>query len=114
MKRKCFFTNLCDYDTAAAADGWRGLFYADSPWAVCHADKPSVGRRVALVMNTLFCIIGCFIFNGDVQFLMYSLLVGHLGCIAHPENGKASVDGLGGCGDGGGQLCGNVWGRAVF
>lgn len=38
----------------------------------------------------------------------------HSGCIAHPENGKASADGLGGCGDGGGQLCGNVWGRAVF
>ena len=40
-----------------------------------------VGRRVALVMNTLFCIIGCFIFNGDVQFLMYSLLVGTLGAL---------------------------------
>ena len=40
-----------------------------------------VGRRVALVMNTLFCIIGCFIFNGDVQFLMYSLLAGTLGAL---------------------------------
>lgn len=40
-----------------------------------------VGRRVALVMNSLFCVIGCFIFNGDVQFLMYSLLVGTLGAL---------------------------------
>ena len=72
-----------------------------------------VGRRVALVMNTLFCIIGCFIFNGDVQFLMYSLLVGTLGALLIQKT-EASADGLGGCGDGGGQLCGNAWGRAVF
>ncbi len=40
-----------------------------------------VGRRVALVVNLLFCIIGCFIFNGDVQFLMYSLPVGTMGAL---------------------------------
>lgn len=40
-----------------------------------------IGRRVALIMNSLFCIIGCFIFNGDVQFLMYSLLVGTIGAL---------------------------------
>lgn len=47
-----------------------------------------VGRRVALVMNTLFCIIGCFIFNGDVQFLMYSLLVGTLGALLIQKTDK--------------------------
>lgn len=46
------------------------------------------GRRVALVMNTLFCIIGCFIFNGDVQFLMYSLLVGTLGALLIQKTDK--------------------------
>lgn len=35
-----------------------------------------VGRRMALWLNTLFCIVGCFIFNGDVQFLMYALISG--------------------------------------
>ena len=35
-----------------------------------------VGRRMALWLNALFCIIGCFIFNGDVQFLMYALISG--------------------------------------
>lgn len=40
-----------------------------------------IGRRVALIMNSLFCIIGCFIFNGDVQFLMYSLLIGTMGAL---------------------------------
>ena len=40
-----------------------------------------IGRRVALIMNGLFCIIGCFIFNGDVRFLMYALLVGTLGAL---------------------------------
>ena len=40
-----------------------------------------IGRRVALIMNGLFCIIGCFIFNGDERFLMYSLLVGTLGAL---------------------------------
>lgn len=47
-----------------------------------------VGRRVALVMNTLFCIVGCFIFNGDVQFLMYSLLVGTLGALLIQKTDK--------------------------
>ncbi len=40
-----------------------------------------IGRRMALIMNTLFCIIGCFIFNGDERFLMYTLLVGTLGAV---------------------------------
>ena len=47
-----------------------------------------VGRRVALVMNSLFCIIGCFIFHGDVQFLMYSLLVGTLGALLIQKTDK--------------------------
>ncbi len=47
-----------------------------------------VGRRVALVMNAMFCIIGCFIFNGDVQFLMYSLLVGTLGALLIQKTDK--------------------------
>ena len=40
-----------------------------------------IGRRVALIMNSLFCIIGCFIFNGDVKFLAYTLLVGTMGAL---------------------------------
>lgn len=47
-----------------------------------------IGRRVALIMNSLFCIIGCFIFNGDVQFLMYSLLVGTLGALLIQKTDK--------------------------
>lgn len=47
-----------------------------------------VGRRVALVMNSMFCIVGCFIFNGDVQFLMYSLLVGTLGALLIQKTDK--------------------------
>lgn len=40
-----------------------------------------IGRRMALIMNTLFGIIGCLIFNGDERFLMYALLVGTLGAL---------------------------------
>lgn len=47
-----------------------------------------IGRRVALLMNTLFCIIGCFIFGGDVRFLMYSLLVGTLGALLIQKTDK--------------------------
>ncbi len=47
-----------------------------------------IGRRVALVMNSIFCIIGCFIFNGDEQFLMYSLLVGTLGALMIQKTNK--------------------------
>lgn len=50
-----------------------------------------VGRRVALVMNSLFCIIGCFIFNGDAQFLMYSLLVGTLGALLIQKTDKRQM-----------------------
>lgn len=50
-----------------------------------------VGRRVALVMNTLFCILGCFIFNGDVQFLVYSLLVGTLGALLIQKTDKRQM-----------------------
>lgn len=35
-----------------------------------------IGRRTALWLNALFCIVGCFIYHGDVQFLMYALLSG--------------------------------------
>lgn len=47
-----------------------------------------IGRRVALIMNSLFCIIGCFIFNGDVQFLMYSMLVGTMGALLIQKTDK--------------------------
>ena len=47
-----------------------------------------IGRRVALLMNTLFCINGCFIFGGDVRFLMYSLLVGTLGALLIQKTDK--------------------------
>ena len=47
-----------------------------------------IGRRIALIMNGLFCIIGCFIFNGDVQFLMYSLLVGTMGALLIQKTDK--------------------------
>ena len=47
-----------------------------------------VGRRVALVVNLLFCIIGCFIFNGDVQFLIYSLPVGTMGALLIQKTDK--------------------------
>ena len=47
-----------------------------------------IGRRVAIIMNGLFCIIGCFIFNGDEQFLMYSLLVGTLGALLIQKTDK--------------------------
>lgn len=40
-----------------------------------------IGRNIALVLNCGFCIVGCFIFNGDVEFLVYSLLVGTLGAL---------------------------------
>lgn len=47
-----------------------------------------VGRRIALGMNTLFCIIGCFICNGGEQFLMYSLLVGTMGALLIQKTDK--------------------------
>lgn len=47
-----------------------------------------VGRRVALVMNLFFCIVGCFIFNGDEQFLMYALLIGTLGALLIQKTDK--------------------------
>ncbi len=47
-----------------------------------------IGRRTALIMNSLFCIIGCFIFNGDVQFLMYSLLTGTIGALLIQKTDK--------------------------
>ncbi len=40
-----------------------------------------IGRRIALVLNTFFGIVGSFIFHGDVQFLVYSVLVGTMGAL---------------------------------
>ena len=40
-----------------------------------------IGRRVAILMNCLFCIIGCFIFSGNAEFLIYALLSGTLGAL---------------------------------
>lgn len=47
-----------------------------------------IGRRVALVMNALFCIIACFIISGDEQFLLYSLLVGTFGALLIQKTDK--------------------------
>ena len=47
-----------------------------------------IGRRVAIIMNSLFCIIGCLIFNGDVIFLMYTLLVGTMGALLIQKTDK--------------------------
>ncbi|MBQ7102627.1 MAG: HDIG domain-containing protein [Anaerotignum sp.] len=47
-----------------------------------------IGRRVAIIMNSLFCIIGCLIFNGDVKFLMYTLLVGTMGALLIQKTDK--------------------------
>ena len=33
-----------------------------------------ISRRVALLLNCFVSIIGCFVFNGDVEFLLYFLL----------------------------------------
>lgn len=49
-----------------------------------------VGRRMALWLNALFCIIGCFIFNGDVQFLMYALISGTFAALIIQKTDKRS------------------------
>lgn len=49
-----------------------------------------VGRRMALWLNALFCIIGCFIFNGDVQFLMYALIGGTFAALIIQKTDKRS------------------------
>ena len=49
-----------------------------------------VGRRMALWLNAFFCIIGCFIFNGDVQFLMYALISGTFAALIIQKTDKRS------------------------
>lgn len=49
-----------------------------------------VGRRMALWLNALFCIIGYFIFNGDVQFLMYALISGTFAALIIQKTDKRS------------------------
>lgn len=49
-----------------------------------------VGRRMALWLNALFCIIGCFIFNGDVPFLMYALISGTFAALIIQKTDKRS------------------------
>lgn len=49
-----------------------------------------VGRRMALWLNALFCIIGCFIFNGDVQFLMYAFISGTFAALIIQKTDKRS------------------------
>ena len=49
-----------------------------------------VGRRMALWLNALFCIIGCFIFNGGVQFLMYALISGTFAALIIQKTDKRS------------------------
>lgn len=50
-----------------------------------------VGRRMALWLNALFCIIGCFIFNGDVQFLMYALISGTFAALIIQKTDKRTA-----------------------
>ena len=40
-----------------------------------------IGRKMAMLLNCFFCIICCFIFNGDVEFLMYALISGSFGAL---------------------------------
>lgn len=40
-----------------------------------------IGRRMALWLNALFCIMGCFICNGNVEFLLYTLITGILAAL---------------------------------
>lgn len=40
-----------------------------------------IGRKMALLLNCFFCIICCFIFNGDVEFLIYALISGSFGAL---------------------------------
>ncbi|MCI8630241.1 MAG: HDIG domain-containing protein [Firmicutes bacterium] len=40
-----------------------------------------ISRRVALLLNCFISIIGCFIFNGDVEFLLYFLLTGEFAAL---------------------------------
>ncbi len=49
-----------------------------------------IGRRISLVINSFFCIIGCFIFNGDVEFLMYAMLTGSFAAILIQKTDKRS------------------------
>ncbi len=37
-----------------------------------------IGRRMALWLNAMFCIMGCFICNGSVEYLLYTLITGIL------------------------------------
>ena len=40
-----------------------------------------ISRRVALLLNCFVSIIGCFVFNGDVEFLLYFLLTGEFAAL---------------------------------
>ena len=40
-----------------------------------------ISRRVALLLNCFISIIGCFVFNGDVEFLLYFLLTGEFAAL---------------------------------
>lgn len=49
-----------------------------------------IGRRIALLMNCFFCILGCFIWGGDVEFLVYSLVSGSFGALLIQKTEKRS------------------------
>lgn len=49
-----------------------------------------IGRRIGLLMNCFFCIIGCFIWGGDVEFLIYSLVSGSFGALLIQKTVKRS------------------------
>lgn len=40
-----------------------------------------ITKRVALLLNCFISIIGCFIFNGDVEFLLYFLITGEFAAL---------------------------------
>ena len=40
-----------------------------------------ISKRVALLLNCFISIIGCFIFNGDVEFLLYFLITGEFAAL---------------------------------
>lgn len=49
-----------------------------------------LGRRIALVFHACCCMIGCVIFAGDVEFLMYSFISGFFGAVLIKNTQKRS------------------------
>lgn len=49
-----------------------------------------LGKRTALVFHSCCCMIGCIIFAGDVEFLIYSFISGYFGAILIQNTNKRS------------------------